>query len=342
MNTLRPRAGWLLAALVGTALAAPSRAADLDKYVPEDATLYVRVNVRQLLVAPVVRTNVPLAFAKYGDQIAQLAALAKQFNANAPDVKEEDLKKQLEQLKDPKVVAAGLDAAKDVITDVIVTGDADAEDEDVFILVQSQHVNAKAFEQGADMIEKLAGQALPFKFKREKIGKATVYVIETPAPQEQTIYAAVLEEGVVALSTDKETLEKALAVAGGKAKPKIDEDLAKLITNRSPKDFLFVAGVKGADDDEQKFIGKLTLDKDLGGQLVTTFKSADKAKDFAKETNDHLSGFADTLKGFAAQHKDLKPILDQLGKTRAKATDKKVTVSVKLTGDTVEKFLKQD
>src|SRR3954451_11094591 len=141
MNTLRPRAGWLLAALVGTALVAPSRAADLDKYVPEDATLYVRVNVRQLLVAPVVRTNVPLAVAKYGDQIAQLAALAKQFNANAPDVKEEDLKKQLEQLKDPKVVAAGLDAAKDVITDVIVTGDADAEDEDVFILVQSQHVN---------------------------------------------------------------------------------------------------------------------------------------------------------------------------------------------------------
>ena len=341
MNTLRPRAGWLLAALVGTALAAPSRAADLDKYVPEDATLYVRFNVRQLLVAPFVRTNLPLAFGKYGDQFAQYAVFAKQFNPNAPDIKEEDLKKQLEQLKDPKVVAAGLDAAKDAVTDVILTGDADLEDEDVFVLIQSKHVNAKAFEQGADMIEKLAGPALPFKFKREKVGKATVYVIELPAPQEQTIYAAVLEEGILAASTDKETLEKALAVASGKAKPKVDEDLAKLITKRSPKDFLFVAGVKGADDDEQKFIGKLTLDKDVSGQLVTTFTSADKAKEFVKETNDHLSGFADTLKGFSGQHKDLKPILDQLAKTRAKASDKTVTVTVKLTGDSVEKFLKE-
>jgi len=340
MSTLRPRAGWLLAALVGTALAAPSRAADLDKYVPEDATLYVRVNVRQLLVAPVVRTNVPLAFAKYGDQIAQFAAIAKQLNPNAPDVKEEDLKKQLRQLKDPNAVAAGLDAAKDFVTDIIVTGDADAEDEDVFVLVQSQHVNAQVFEQGAEMIGKLAGANLPFKLKKEKIGKATVFVIETQAPQEQTIYAAVLEDGILALSTDKETLEKALGVASGKAKPKIDEDLSKLITKRSPKDFLFVAGIKGEKDEEQKFIGKLTLDKDVSGQLVTTFQSADKAKDFAKETNDHLSQMADTLKGFAGEHKDLKPILDQIGKTRAKVEDKKVTVTVKLTGDSVEKFLK--
>jgi hypothetical protein len=341
MFTLRPRAGWLLAALVGTALAAPSRAADLDKYVPEDATLYVRVNVRQLLVAPVVRTSVPLAFAKYGDEIVQLAAFAKQFNANAPDIKDEDLKKQLQQLKDPKVVAAGLDAAKDLVSDVILTGDADGEDEDVFVLIQSQHVNAKALEQGADVLEKLAGAALPFKLKREKIGKATVYVVEMPAPQEQTVYLTVLEDGILAVSTDKETLEKALAVARGKAKPKIDEDLAKLITKRSPKDFVFVAGVKGDEDDQQKFIGKLTLDKDVSGQLVTTFTSADKAKEFAKETNDHLSGFADMAKGFAGEHKDLKPILDQLIKTKAKASDKVVTVSVKLTGETIEKFLKE-
>jgi hypothetical protein len=211
----------------------------------------------------------------------------------------------------------------------------------VFVLFQSQHVNTQAFEQGAAMIEKLAGPTVPFKFKRQKIGKATVYAVELPPPQDQTIYVAVLEDGILALSTDKETLEKALAVAGGKAQPKMDEDLARLVAKRSPKDFLFVAGVRGADADEQKIIGKLTLDKDVSGQLVSTFTSTDKATAFAKETNNHLSGFTDMAKAMTGQHKELKPILDQLAKTKAKASDKTVTVNTKLTGESLEKFLKE-
>ena len=52
----------------------------------------VHVNVKQLLSAQVVRKAIPAAFDKYGDLLVPLLPLMKQFNPNAPDIKEEDLK----------------------------------------------------------------------------------------------------------------------------------------------------------------------------------------------------------------------------------------------------------
>ena len=69
--------------------------------------------------------------------------------------------------------------------------------------------------------------------------------------------------------------------------------------------------------------------------------SPDNVRGGASSQGTVTTGFADTVKGMAAGQKDLKPILDQLAKTRAKANGKTVTVGVKLAGETIKTFLKE-
>ena len=83
------------AIVLGLSLAAPARAADLKKYLPNDASLYIHVNVKQFLTAPVIRKVVPMAIDKYGDQILPLLQFAKQFNPGGPDIPEEEVKKAI-------------------------------------------------------------------------------------------------------------------------------------------------------------------------------------------------------------------------------------------------------
>src|SRR5262245_47235171 len=73
----------MIAIALGLSLAGPSRAADITKYMPDKASLYIHINVKQLLTAPVVRKALPMAVDKYGDQLLPLIQLAKQFNPAA-------------------------------------------------------------------------------------------------------------------------------------------------------------------------------------------------------------------------------------------------------------------
>src|SRR4051812_1693173 len=74
---LRLAALALAAAACGPALTAraaePAKTdapgADVAKYLSDDATLYVHVNVRQFLAAPVIRKAIPMAVDKFEKQI---------------------------------------------------------------------------------------------------------------------------------------------------------------------------------------------------------------------------------------------------------------------------------
>ena len=108
----------ITAALVGLAVAAPARADDLDKYLPENAGVYVHVNINRLLTADVIRKAIPMTFDKYGDQIMPLFQLAKALNPDLANLPEEDLKRGIQELKKPETIANAFDAVEEVAPDV--------------------------------------------------------------------------------------------------------------------------------------------------------------------------------------------------------------------------------
>src|SRR5207249_9370758 len=123
-------------------------------------------------------------------------------------------------------------------------------------------------------------------------------------------FAAVPEAGVICLGMKKEVV--ADAVAGKKGG--LNDKVKPLVSKRTPKDFVFVAMAGGKDENGVKTgYGSLVLDKDVSGTLTFTYASADKARDAAKEMNDSLSGFADTIKGaLGDKANDVKPVLDKM------------------------------
>ena len=331
-------ASLAIVGLAGLFPAAPTRAADLAKYVPEDAGLYVHVNVKQLLTAPVVRTAVPLAFQKYGDNILPLVQLAKAFNPDAAKISDDDVKKGIAELKKPETIAKAFDAVKEVVTDVVLAGDPDDEEAFLVLVKVPAEVNAQAVDAITRLIALNPQVKQQLKLKRHKKGEQIIYELEVPQ-QDQTFFAAVPEPGVLCFGGTKEMVETAVDRAGKEGG--LNDKLKPLVAKRTPKDFLFVAVAGGADEDGIKAgHGSLVLDKDIAGRLSVTYTSPAKAREAAKEMNETLSSFADTLKDFLGdQAKQVQPILDKMKATADGAT---VTGQFTVPGAVIEKLLAKE
>jgi hypothetical protein len=327
------RSFLLAAAVAGLAAAAPARAADVDKYLPDDAGFYVHITTKNFLAAPVIRTAIPMAFDKYGDQILQFLPLMKAFNPNAPDIPEEQFKKGLSELKKPETIAKGFDAAKEFGPEIIVAGDPDAGGPDKFVvLVKASPVVTPEVVQGFVPMIQATGQ---LKVKTSKVGNATVYELTAPQ-QPQPFYASVPEAGVILLGASKEAVEGAAKAAGGK----ISAELKGLIGKRTAKDFVFVAGVKGKGDAKETIVGSLVLDKDISGSLTGTFATPEEAKQKADELSKQVEQMVDGLKGLLGdQANAFKPQLDAM---KAPASGKTVSFKGTVPGGVVEKLLAKD
>jgi hypothetical protein len=325
---------YILAAVAaGLAAAAPAGAADLDKYLPEDTGLYIHIGTKNFLTAPVVRKAIPMAFDKYGDQIIPLIGLAKQFNPQAPDVPEEQIKQGINELKKPETIATAFDAAKDFAPELVIAGSADAPDRVLVLVKASDQLTPEM----VDGFAGLAGQTGQLKLNKTKAGRATVYEINVPQ-QPQAIFATVPEAGVLIFGVSKEAIEAA-AKAGGDAK--IDAGLKDLIAKRdAAKDFVFFAGAKGKGDGRETFVGSLVLDRDISGRMRGTFATPEEAKQKADELNQNLAKMVGGLKdALGDKAQDLKGQLDSM---KATVSGKTVNFEGKLPGTVVEKLLAKE
>jgi hypothetical protein len=326
----------LIAIALGLSLAGPSRAADITKYMPDKASMYVHINVKQLLTAPVVRKALPMAVDKYGDQLLPLIQLAKQFNPAAPDVPEEQVKKAIDELKKEATIAAGFDKAKDAVTDVIVAGDAN-DDEGKSMVVVIKVPDAVTGEALEAMTKFIPQDQL--KSKQYKKDKVTIHEFEVQqAPV--TMFVLVPEPGVICLTMNKESAEKAAGRANGDSKPTANAELDKLRAKRKPTDFLFAAGIKGDGDEREIMLGSLVLDKDVSGSMTMTYGTEEKAKKEAEELSSHLDSAKEKLKEWLSDKKDaLNAILE---KAKTKRDGKTVSAEFSVSGSTIEKLLAKD
>jgi hypothetical protein len=327
------RTQLLTAALAGLLLAAPTQAADLDKYLPDGATTYVQIRSKNLFTADVVRKTVPLLFDKYGDQIAGLYKLAKQFNPQAPDLPEEQIKQGLAELKKPEVIAKGFDVAKDYAPDIVISGTGEDPKSFLVLVKCDEAVTPELVEGFVPLINASAQGQL--KIEKMGEGKTAIFAV-TPQQAPITFYVALPEAGVVCFGGDKAPVEAALKGKEGK----VDPDLKKLLEKRDAKDFVFAAGVKGKGDERETYVGNLVLDKDVTAKVNAIAPTAEKAKAWAEKFNEGVGEAVGKIKeNLGEGAKDLK---DQLEKIKATADGKTVTLDAKIPGAVLEKLLAKD
>jgi hypothetical protein len=327
---------YLIAVALGLSFANPARSADLKKYLPNDASAYIHINVKQLFTAPVIRKAVPMAFDKYGDQIMPLVQMAKAFNPNTPDIPEAQVKKGIEELKKEETIAKGFDVAKDVVTDIIISGDAnDDEGKSFVILIKApEQVTGDAVEAGIKMVPQDQ-----VKIKQHKSGKSSIYEVQVPQAM-ATAFLTIPEPGVIVVTMSKEGCEKAIEQSAGKGDAKVNADLTKLISDRNTNDFVFFAGIKGKGDDKEVTVGKLLLDKDIAGKMKATFATEEKAKKEGDELKSNLENALEKVKEMLGDKKDLiKAITD---KTKTQVDGKTVSGEFAIPGSVIEKLLAKD
>jgi len=320
--SFRPALFTLAAA---AALAAPAPAGEFDKFLPDDTQLYVHVRMPKFFESGMVRKAVPMAFDKYGTELAGLAGMAKQMNPQMPDVPEDAFKR----LSDPKEIAQVFDMAKNIISDIVIAGAGGGMAMQPVFLIKCEMISNEMMQMASGAVANVP------QVKLETVKKAKGTVWELTLPQgDQKIYLSVPTPGLLQISmSDK------LAEASFEAKGKAGDKLKALLDKQNKTDFVFVASTGGDDSEYQSMAANVTLDDNLTGKVNATFKDGETASAKAKEISEQIAGMFDQLKGQLGDKADLlKPYLD---KAKATATGNSVSANFTLPGTAVETMLKK-
>jgi hypothetical protein len=316
-RTLTRLAVTLAAALVA---AAPSRAADLDKYLPADTEVFVTVNVRQVLDSPLVK--------KHGLKPAREAL------------------KQLDQVND--VLA---DVGFDPFTDLerVTAAGPGGGEQDRGLLIARGSFNLAKFKAKAEE----AAKDYPESLKIRKVpdgagGQAPVYEVAMPG-QDQTLFVALPDKETLVASPGKDYVVEAIKKARGKGPAALkDKDFQAVLERMDPRQSLSLAALgsalkkndlgpaAGALENVDAVGGGLTLGDDLVIELVLSAKSADAAKELKKAVNDGANQGVALVGLLASQHEELALAADLLKSVKATSKDKTVTVKARLSAEALE------
>jgi hypothetical protein len=312
----------LIAAVV-LAVAVPVRAADIDKYLPDDAGLVVHINVKQLLESDVVK--------KYGLEKAR-----EHLKSN------EEANKILEEL--------GFDPFKD-LTSVTLTIPSIEMEPKTYIIAHGQFDVAK-IEAKAEEVAKNMGDVL----KIEKEGNHKIYEVNPPGNPKPG-FVALPDKNTIVISTEKEFVVASFARASGQKKVELKKDVQDILEKVDGKQSLWMA-VPGSvlakgiaqfpvPDDAKAKVEKVnsvsagvTVATDIKLGFTLQAKSADNAKELAEDSKKGL----DELKGQAGTITALQPKLaflaDLVGSLKVDTEGTAVTIKGEVSQELIAKSLK--
>lgn len=313
----------LTAALLVPAL--PARAAEPDKYLPDDAEVVLSVNVRQILDAPLL-------------QKAAAGALKSALAGN-PDVQ-----KVLEAL--------GFDPLKDVnsVTAALTGVSADAKG----LIIVHGKMNKAKFEAQAEKYAREKADAI----KVHAAGGNKIFEFKNPNEEsKEPVFASLLSDSTLVLSPSKEPVLDALAKAAGKKQGTVKKDLADLIAKADAKQSMWFvvpgstlakADVANADERAKKTLGKIQsliggahIDKDIKLDLAIGTKDAAAAKELVDEIKEGLEQAKQLLMLFAGQEPKLQPVVDMVNNLKTTAEGSTVTIKGEMSGKSLEKVIDQ-
>jgi hypothetical protein len=317
----RLHCGLLAVAFFVAAL--PAGAAEVDKYLPDDAGIVATLNVKQVAESPLIK--------KYA--LDKLKELLKDQN-EATSV--------LESL--------GFDPFKDLtsITTAVPTIEMEPKP---YIIVHGQFNLAK-FEAKATEVAERMGDVL----KIHKEGNHKVYEVNPPGG-DKPVFVGLVDKTTLVASSEKDFVLDSFARAAGEKKSALKKELLDLLekvdTKQSfwmvmPGEVLAKSQFPGKDDEEAKkqierirgFSLGLSITKEVKLNVSITTKDADSAKELAEDVKKGL----DMAKGFlpviVQQEKRLAPIVDIVGAIKVETEGSTVTIKSEVSEELIEKGLK--
>jgi hypothetical protein len=298
----------LASSLVAAPAPEPGAAAPLEKYLPDDATAVLVINVKGILSSPLYAKN-------FSKQVEGLLAL--------------------DQVK-PFLKDCGFDPIKDIDMAAIVMSPS-AQQVNVpgpggpFLVVQGRFDPVK-FQAKADQFVKDGLVGVPVK--SSKAGDANLY--EITVPPGQPVFACLLDKTALVLAPSKELVLEALDKSSGKKTTKLkNAALKKVLDNMDPKSAVSAVAlgelVMGgsvsttvqcgvpmtrsqvmtlADEGIEAVQAGFTVVDNIKGKVTFTAKDADKAKTLGKTMETGLEGaIADIAKQNSDEFKKLGEVL---------------------------------
>jgi hypothetical protein len=328
-SSRRPWAvGLYLAA--AAALAAPARAADVDKYLPEDTEAVFTLNIKQSLDSALVK--------KYGLDQAR-AALQSADMVN-------DVLKDL-----------GFDPFKDL--DNIIVANPGGGDQDRGLIIVHGKFDLKKFQDKADKAVK--DETLKVHKVPDGLGgKNLIYEVTVPLPGagETPLFIALADKDTILASPGKDYVVDGLKKTGAKEKAALKNKafqtlLEKVDTKQSLSFAMLGSALTKSElplpDEVKTFLegldavgGGITLDDGIKIQVNFAAKDADAAKEMHKTLDTGLKQALGILAIAAAGNEELTPLVDLLKSVKLAVKEKVITFKAEVSGEIIEKAIKKD
>jgi hypothetical protein len=312
-----------LIAVAVLAVVLPARAAEVDKYLPQDTEIVVVVNARQLVDSPLVKKhllNHIQEFIENNDEITEIL---------------DDL--EFDPFADLKSITAALTMvgteAKGLI---IVHGNFD----------EAKFVD-KAKEVARDKSDIL---------KIHKEDEYTIYEVNVDGGG-KPLFVGIVDEHTIVAGPEKQYILDAFAKALDKKDSAVSREIAELIEKVNAKQSVWFAATANAflrgdlshDEKARKNLEKvngitagITIGRDVKAAFTIAANSADSAKELAREIKTALEQAKAFLPLLAEQSKELAPAIDVVGSLRVNTEGSTVTIKGEVSEELIEKSLKKN
>lgn len=310
---------FALITMICLAWALPTRAADLDDYLPSDTEFLLTVNVRQILDSELVK--------KYVLDLAKAALM------------DGETQKVLETL--------GFDPLKDIHSVAIASPGGDERDKGLVIV--HGKFNTVKFKAQAKGVEQL---------KVVKSGKYEFYEVSgLPGSGDVPAFVALLDAKTIVVSPSKRYVVDALDVQAGAKESEPKDSLQELVEDVDDDQSVWVVALGTslsksalAKDEKAKelfdkcdsFSAGFTLADDVKFQVNIDAKDAASARDLNKQVNEGIDQAKTLLTILAAQKPEIAPVGDVLNALKVKVKDSSLSVNGLIPADLIEKAVKKN
>jgi hypothetical protein len=318
------RVSAVVVACVLAGLAAPARAAEPDKLLPDDTDGVLTLNVRQFLDAPLVKKHCVEWFKKYLTGKAEVQAV---------------------------LDSIGFDPLKDVAT-VTAAGPSTATDSDkALIIVHGRFdvakLHAKAVAVAKEMDEHL---------KVHDVGGVTVYEVRDKAlGDDKPMFVGLVDSTTLVASGSRDYVVDAFARHAGKKASNLKKEVKDLIVAADANQSLWMVGLGSPlpknhlalDDKARKSLEKIesvtagvTVSEDVKAEMVVATKGFGDAKELAADVEDGLGQAKGILTLLAGDQGKLAPLIEFLGTIKTTTSGNNVVLKSEVPAALLEKVFK--
>jgi hypothetical protein len=302
-------------------------AAELNKYLPDDAEWVGGVEVPRLLDAPAAGRYLPAVLRAHGAD--GLSAL---LGVGGVKVEARLARRVGVLLGDPDADRRLLAALRRRVARLLLSGTGNPVDQHPLLIVEGDFGDFSL----KDVLDGLvADEALGLKVTAERLGERDLFRVRLPGEEEEVV-AVRADKGTLLLALRREDVDRALKRAD-RERPAVRRELAEAAAKADRAHCVWLVGVPRQPEAEAWRVGGLAVGDGVEGVLKVGARDAQALRDVAADSREGLQTLRLLAEKQARADKRLAPLLGPLRDVRT--TTDRLTVELRLTvpGEVLER-----